>query len=95
MEETKAETLRHIITKFRKELEKATLEKGLAAEDNKDLRENFAYDYWDDKERMITIRIGKVLKELSDLTKAKVQKPVKKKPLKQTEKISFQPHKWI
>jgi len=56
--------LRKQLIKLQKEREEITLEKGLAARDNNDLRENFAYDYWVSQEELITARIFATLKEI-------------------------------
>jgi len=50
MEETKIDKLRQELTELRKERDKIIFEKGMAANENKDLRENSAYDYWFEKE---------------------------------------------
>ena len=69
MEETPVDQLRKKLKRLQTERDEIILEKGLAARDNNDLRENFAYDYWENKERMLTIRIHKVIQEILDLTK--------------------------
>ena len=60
MNETKIDKLREKLIDLRKEREKITFEKGMAANENKDLRENSAYDYWFEKEMLITARINNV-----------------------------------
>lgn len=95
--EDKVEMLRKRLSEQRKKLEKATIEKGLAAEENKDLRENFAYDYWVDQERLITARIHATLKEIESLTKRpKIKKHPTKKKSENIDKIKDLPkNKWL
>ena len=59
--------LRKQLIKLQKEREEITLEKGLTARDNNDLRENFAYDYWVEREFMVTAKIHAILKEIERL----------------------------
>lgn len=66
---TKIDLLRDDLIKLRNERKKIQFEKGQAAEHNKDLRENADYDYWNDRERNITIRIRRLSKEIEDLVK--------------------------
>ncbi|RJR27968.1 hypothetical protein C4561_00475 [candidate division WWE3 bacterium] len=92
------ELLRKQIKELLQEREKATLEKGLAAEDNKDLRENFAYDYWAQKEFALTSKIRKLTAEIDRL--AKKTSTQKRKPrrvnTKPVEKIKDLPqNKWL
>ncbi len=61
--------LRHELTKLRKEREAVILEKGLLAQDNKDLRENFAYILYEQKEHALSSQINAVIKEIYDYTK--------------------------
>lgn len=94
---SKIEELRQKISDLKKELENATLEKGLAAEDNKDLRENFAYDYWEQKERLCVSRIHSIMQELRELIGSNTNN-VKKKVKKSTQNAKdplFQKHKWL
>jgi len=78
--------LRKQLIKLQKEREKITLEKGLAARDNNDLRENFAYDYWVEQEFVITAKIHGILKEIERLSPSrpsqynKKRKSASKKP---------------
>lgn len=65
----KIEELRAQLSKLRQERDKVILKKGLIAQDNKDLRENAAYDYWLQKEQAITARIHSIIIEINDLTK--------------------------
>ena len=67
MEKTQIELLREKLTALNKEREEIILEKGLAARDNNDLRENFAYDYWSEKERVATARIHALSKEIEEI----------------------------
>lgn len=99
MHETPIEKLRTKIKELSTELAHATLEKGLAAEDNKDLRENSDYDYWDQKESLLIIRIHRLMNEINDLYKP-VQKPKKKLPSeaktpKKPAPKEELPHKWL
>lgn len=79
------------------DLEKTTVEKGLAAEENKDLRENSAYDYWDEKERNLIFRIRKIMRDISDTAKKEKSTIKTKRTKKTTEKLPFdiRPHKWL
>ena len=63
--------MRQDLVKLRQDREKITMEKGLMARDNNDLRENFAYDYWVEKENQVTIRIHRIIAEIEDLLKKK------------------------
>ncbi|MFA6981602.1 MAG: hypothetical protein WC243_01075 [Patescibacteria group bacterium] len=67
----KLKTLRDGLVKLREERTRVTMEKGLAAEDNKDLRENASYDYWEQKEFNLTARIIALMKEIDKLAKSK------------------------
>lgn len=69
MEKTQVDLLREKLVALNREREDIILEKGLAARDNNDLRENFAYDYWSDKERVVTARIHALIREIGDITK--------------------------
>ncbi|KKS31462.1 hypothetical protein A2380_03695 [candidate division WWE3 bacterium RIFOXYB1_FULL_43_24] len=94
--EEKVERLRERLSEQRKKLEGATFEKGLAAEENKDLRENFAYDYWVSQEQLITARIFATLKEIEHLTKKPEKKIIKKIKSKPVEKVKdFPKKKWL
>ena len=85
MQPDKAETLRQKLKFLREEREKAMLEKGLAAEDNKDLRENFAYDYWEQQETNISAQIFQITKEIEELTGIKKHKRVPSKKINREE----------
>lgn len=94
--EEKVERLRERLSEQRKKLEEASFEKGLAAEENKDLRENFAYDYWVSQEQLITARILATLKEIEHLTKKPGKKIIKKIKSKPVEKVKdFPKKKWL
>jgi transcription elongation GreA/GreB family factor len=97
MYESSTENLREKIKELKKELEKVTFEKGLIAEENKDLRENSAYDYWDQKETNLIIRIHRIMKEISERLKKEISTVRPKKAKKNTEKKQFdvKPHKWL
>ena len=60
--------LRNKLIKLQKEREEITLEKGLAARDNNDLRQNFGYDYWVEREFVVTAKIYDILKEIEKLS---------------------------
>jgi hypothetical protein len=79
---TQIEILREKIHELNKEREHATLQKGLAAEENKDLRENFDYDLWEQKETMLTVRIHNLIREIESLIPKKFQVMQRKKPRK-------------
>ena len=70
--------LRKQLIKLQKEREEITLEKGLTARDNNDLRENFAYDYWVEREFIVTAKIHAILKEIERLTPKTSQRKSKK-----------------
>lgn len=94
--EEKVERLRERLSEQRKKLEEASFEKGLAAEENKDLRENFAYDYWVSQEQLITARIFATLKEIEHLTKKPKKKIIKKSKATPVERVKDLPRKkWL
>ncbi len=81
--------------KLREERAKVIFEKGLAAEENKDLRENFAYDYWFEKECQMKARIIQVVDMIEEISsKSKPKKIVKQKKLEKV-KGAYEPHKWL
>jgi len=67
--------LKEELKKLKKELNEVTLEKGLCAQENKDLRENFAYCAYEQKECFLIARINKIIREIYTLT----AKPIKNK----------------
>jgi hypothetical protein len=92
--------LREQIKKLSLEREKATFEKGLSAQENKDLRENSEYDYWVEKETNLTIKIGNLHKEIVRITEGilpkKTVKAKKKTKAIKLEKISDLPrNRWL
>ena len=94
--EEKVERLRERLSEQRKKLEGASFEKGLAAEENKDLRENFAYDYWVSQEQLITARIFTTLKEIEELTKKTEKKTIKKRASQPVTRVKDLPKKkWL
>ena len=94
--EEKVDRLRERLTEQRKKLEEASFEKGLAAEENKDLRENFAYDYWVSQEELITARIFATLKEIEHLTRKPEKKIVKNSRSTPVERVRDIPKKkWL
>ena len=68
---TKINELRNELTHLRKEREKVILEKGLIAQDNKDLRENAAYAWYEQREHSLTSRIHGIIEEIYALTELK------------------------
>jgi hypothetical protein len=101
--ETDIEILRKKLTELRKERDAIMFEKGLSAEENKDLRENATFDFWARKEHNVTSQILQITKEITELThknRPTVNKPankVPKKPMaKKVEKIRDLPKKrWL
>ena len=76
MEETKIDKLRKELVETRKERERIVFEKGMAAEENKDLRENSTYDYWFEKEMQATTRISHIISMIDEISgKNLVKKP--------------------
>ena len=71
MTKTKIDELRDKLILLRKQRDAAVLQKGLAARENNDLRENFAYDYWEMQERNLTSRILEITFEIEGLAKLK------------------------
>ncbi len=63
------EVLRQKLKNLREERAKITLEKGLAARDNTDLRENALYETLEQKEHLYTSLIINTLKEIHRLSK--------------------------
>lgn len=92
-EKSMLDELRDKIKELTKKLEEATLEKGLAAEENKDLRENFAYDYWNDQENLYLTRIRNLMNEISQKGRGvkKISRPAPK--IKKEE--PFKPNTWL
>ncbi len=80
--------LRDKIKELMKQREAATLEKGLSAQDNKDLRENAEYDYWEEKETTLTIKIGNLQQEIVQLSEVNVKKTLPKKLKKGKETVT-------
>ncbi len=66
----KLEELRQKLGALQKEREAAILEKGLQAQDNNDLRENFAYILWEQKEHMLTSKIHNLIREIEHIAKS-------------------------
>ena len=91
MDTEKIKEVKQKIKDLQKEREQVILEKGLAAQENADLRENFAYDYWNHKEIDLTHKIQRLSGQLFIGTRKK--KPVKKPSGKET--FEFKPHKWL
>ena len=95
MEKTQIDKLREELIKLREERSTIILEKGLAAQENKDLRENSAYDYWMEKEMNITSRIQNIIKIIDDLSKKK--KPTNNLTKNSSKRVEgdFEPHNWL
>jgi len=66
--DTDIELLRAKLRKLREKKDAIILEKGMAAEDNNDLRENSLYDYLVQQEDMYSSMIVGVLKEIKRLS---------------------------
>jgi hypothetical protein len=65
------ETLRADLFRLRKEREGIAFEKGLTAQDNKDLRENSTFLYLEQQEHVLTSRILAISREIEKLTRKK------------------------
>lgn len=97
------ELLRQKIKELNKERDKAIFEKGLAADENKDLRENFAYDYWFEKEMNISAKISGLIREIERIAKKnssikaiKTKRHIKRKKEPVVKKIKDLPkNKWL
>jgi transcription elongation GreA/GreB family factor len=77
----KLEQLRQKLKELQKHREHAIMEKGLAAQENQDLRENSDYDYWEMEESNFTFRIHNIIREIESFVEPK-KKLVKKAPKK-------------
>ena len=89
---TKLEQHQKELFSLRKERTEITFEKGLIAEDSKDLRENGAYMIMEEKENRITGKIMNSTKEIEILTKKPKNKIIKK----DNKKIEpLMPHRWL
>ena len=66
---TKIDQLRKELIGLRKQRRSAQKEKGLAAEHNKDIRENADYDYWLQIEQNLTVRIKSISAEIEKIYK--------------------------
>ncbi len=64
--------LREELKILREERDKITLEKGLVAQDNKDLRENAAYSQLEQKEHALTSRIRGVIEEIYEYSRKNI-----------------------
>lgn len=97
MEETQIDKLRKDLIRLRGERDKIIFEKGMAAEENKDLRENSAYDYWFEKEMHITSRINNIIASISELSRKPTPKSTfkPKKHSKPKEKYELERPKWL
>ncbi|MBN1162140.1 30S ribosomal protein S2 [Patescibacteria group bacterium] len=66
---SKINQLRDQLSELKKKREEVILERGKAAEGNKDLRENAAFDYLDQEERNVASQINMLMKEIGKLAK--------------------------
>ena len=69
--DTKIKELRTELSSLRRKRDEIILEKGLLAQDNKDLRENAAYIEYEQKEHAITSKIHAIMNEIYELSKRK------------------------
>jgi len=95
MDETKIDKLRKELIKLREERDKIIFEKGMAAEENKDLRENSTYDFWFDKEMLITNRIENLISIINENSRKKPLKKPLNKTKKPKEKVELDRPKWL
>lgn len=87
------EDLRKKLGELRKKRTYITVQKGFAANQNKDLRENATYDSWFDQELMINAEIAEVIEKIEKLTKTKPKhKWEKPRPSK---KGGVEKQKWL
>lgn len=90
---TKLEQLQNELFALRRLRKEVTLEKGIIAEDEKDLRENGAYMIMEEKEHLLTSKIMAITKEIDKLTMKPVKKPIRKN--RKEEKVEpIKPQKW-
>jgi transcription elongation GreA/GreB family factor len=95
MKETKIDKLRTELIKLRKEREKIIFEKGMAANENKDLRENSAYDYWFEKEMQISSRINHIISMIEKSSPKKKVEKARSHKIKREENIELDRPKWL
>ena len=87
------ENLRKKLSELRKKRIYITMQKGSAANHNKDLRENATYDNWFDQELLINAEIAEVIEKIEKLTNTKPKhKWEKPKPAK---KGGVEKQKWL
>lgn len=72
--QNKIESLREDLKKLREKLAEVTLQKGLAAQDDKDLRENANYEYWLNQEYITMGRIRTTMELISKLAQDQTSK---------------------
>ena len=75
MKKTRIDLPRDQLKELRKERKRVQLEKGLAAEHNKDIRENSEYDYWYEREVALTTRIRRLSVDIEKEYRKIKQKP--------------------
>lgn len=94
MDKTKIDELRAFLKVLQKERAHIIMEKGLSAEDNKDLRENSEYIYLEQQEDLYNAKIKNLIKEMESHKKKdlKVKRP--KKPLEKVQP-NFEKKKWL
>ncbi|MBW6441801.1 hypothetical protein K0B04_02730 [Patescibacteria group bacterium] len=95
MKETKIDKLRKELIELRKERDKIIFEKGMAANENKDLRENSAYDYWFEKEMQITSRINHIISMIEEGSKNKKKITGFYSKKNKTQKVDLDRPKWL
>ena len=87
------EELRNKLVELRKKRTYITVQKGFAANHNKDLRENATYDNWFDQELLITAEIAEVIEKIEKITntgpKHKWEKP------RPNKKGGVEKQKWL
>lgn len=89
--------LKRKIKELQSQREKAIFEKGLAARENGDLRENFAYDYWSQKELDLTHKIKRLSGILFKKTR-RIEKKIKKTDSTNREDLKedlLKPNRWL
>lgn len=92
--ETKVDKLRKDLIRLRKKLIEVTMKKGLAAQNDKDLRENSDYEYWLNQEFIVMGRMKTVMELIYNLTKKEDDKPKWRKS-KPTQRGKKHKQKWL
>lgn len=94
MDKTKIDELRSFLKVLQKERAHIIMEKGLSAEDNKDLRENSEYIYLEQQEELYNAKIKNLIKEIESHKKKDLKVKQPKKPLKKVQS-NFEKKKWL